>query len=125
MAHVNLHLAAGLVVGAVAGAVPLGRAWLAGRPVSGPILRIALASFALAAWAAMPQVLTTLGASGRVHAAWWADVFVGHRTIDRRIDGGLLIGEVVIAAYLCGLYVVVLVALWRARRDRGGSPPPG
>ena len=116
MAHVNLHLAEGLGLGAAIGAVPIARAWLAERPLSGPILRAALLSFALAAWACVPQALTTLGAPASVHTAGWANVFLGHAAIDRRLQGGLLIGEAVIAAWLVGLYLLILLGIWRARR---------
>jgi hypothetical protein len=118
MAHANLHIAEGLALGAAVGGVPLLRGWLAGRPVSGPILRMAALSLALAAWAVVPQILTTLGAPAGVHTAWWANAFLGHAALDRREDGGLLIGEVAIAAYGCALYLLILLALWRARRRR-------
>ncbi len=121
MAHVNLHLAEGLALGAALGAVPLARAWLGSRPVAGPILRMAALSLVLATWAVVPQVLTTLGAPARVHTAWWANLFLGHALIDRREEGGLLIGEVAIAAYGFGLYLLLLVALWRARRGHARS----
>ena len=117
MAHVNFHIAEGLGLGAALGIIPLARAWLADRPLSPPILRLALLSFALAAWAIVPQVLTTLGAPASVHTASWANLFLGHAIVDRRIDGGLLIGEVLIAAWLVGLYLLILVSL---RRARGG-----
>ena len=117
MAHVNLHLAEGLALGSMIGIVPLARAWIAERPVSGPILRAALLAFACATWAIVPQILTTLGAPSTVHTAGWANVFFGHARLDRRFgDGGLLIGEVGIAVFLVGLYLVVLAACWRARR---------
>lgn len=123
MAHVNLHLAEGLVVGGALGAIPVARAWLADRPLAMPILRMALLSFAFAAWAIVPQALTTLGASSTVHVAPWANVFLGHAILDRATHGGLLIGEAIIAAYLVALYVLVLVAIRRATR-RPATPPP-
>jgi hypothetical protein len=116
VAHANLHLAQGLALGAVVGGVPLLRAWFGGRPVAGPILRMTALSAALAAWAVVPQLLTTLGAPARVHTAWWANAFLGHAAIDRREEGGLLVGEVVIVAYGCALYLLILIALYRARR---------
>lgn len=120
MAHVNFHIAEGLGLGATLGAVPLVRAWLADRPLSTPILRLALLSFALAAWAIVPQVLTTLGAPASVHTSSWANLFLGHAIIDRRLGGGLLIGEVLIATWLVCLYLLILLALRRARRNTQG-----
>lgn len=117
MAHVNLHLAEGLLLGAAIGVIPLARAWFTDRPVAGHILRGAALAFGLAIWAIVPQILTTLGAPSTVHTAGWANVFFGHARLDRRFgDGGLLIGEVGIAVFLVGLYLVVLAACWRARR---------
>ena len=118
MAHVNFHIAEGLGLGAALGMVPLVRAWLADRPLSPPILRLAVLSFALAAWAIVPQILTTLGAPASVHTSRWANLFLGHAVIDRRLDGGLLIGELLIASWLVGLYLLILLALHRARRSR-------
>jgi hypothetical protein len=117
VAHVNFHIAEGLGLGAALGAVPLARAWLAGRPLAMPILRVALLSFALAGWAIVPQVLTTLGSYPSVHTAPWANLFLGHAVIDRRVDGGLLVGELIIAAWLVGLYALILLAIVRARRQ--------
>ena len=119
MAHLNLHLAEGLCVGGALGVLPLARAWLAGRPVAGAIARLALLSFGCALFAIGPQILRHLGASPSVHTATWANVFLGHAWLDRRFgERGLLIGELVVAAYLIGLYLLMLVAIYRARRRR-------
>lgn len=123
MAHVNLHVAEGLVIGGALGAIGVARAWLADRPLSGPILRMALLSFALAVWAIVPQILTTLGSPPAVHRAAWANLFLGHAFLDARTDGGLLIGELVIAAYLVALYALILLAIRRATR-RPATPRP-
>lgn len=114
MAHLNLHVAEGLALGGAIGAVGVARAWLADRPVAGPILRLAVLSFALAAWAIVPQVLTTLGAPASVHHAWWANLFLGHALLDARTGGGLLIGELAIAAWLAGVYLLIVLAIRRA-----------
>jgi len=103
---------------AVSAALVYSRAWLADRPMSGPLLYATVLSFALAGWAIVPQALTTLGAPASVHTAPWANLFLGHAALDRRIDGGLLIGEVGIAAWIVGLYLLILLSLWRARRRR-------
>jgi len=123
VAHLNFHLAEGLYTGAAIGAVPVARAWLTGRPVARPILGGALLSFALAVWAIAPQILVTLGAPASVHRAGWANLFLGHALLDRRFgDGGLLIGEVGIAGYLVGLYLLLLLAVHRARRLQNRPP---
>lgn len=126
MAHANFHIATGVIVGTAITAAPLVRAWTAGRPVAAPIKRMLIVSYALGFWAVVPTALTTLGAGGHVHHAWWANVFVAHAAIDRRFDEGLLIGELAIAAAFVAQYLLVLVALRRARRGSGiraASPP--
>lgn len=121
MAHVNLHLACGLATGAAITVVPLARAWLGGQPVATAIVRTVAASFALAIWASVPIGMTSVGFDAGVHHAWWANLFLGHAAIDARTDGGgKLIGELAVAGYLVGLYLLVLLALRRARRRPAG-----
>jgi hypothetical protein len=126
MAHVNFHLAVGIGAGTLASAIPVARAWLAGRPVARPIAVMIVASYALALWAIVPNVLTELGVAGEsVHTGGWANVFVGHAAIDRRVEGGLLLGEVAIAAAFIFHYAVVIAAIVRAKRrrsDRRAAP---
>lgn len=126
MAHTNLHLAEGLAVGTALTIVPLARAWLARAPIARPLLRTVLVSAGLALCAVAPIVLTTLGAPGGVHTAAWANVFLGHAVIDRRFDGGLLIGEAAIVAWLGAVYLLAVAGIVRARRRRrAAGPPPG
>jgi hypothetical protein len=115
MAHANLHIAAGIAAGTAATAWPVLRAWSGGRPLARPIGRLLVASYALGLWAVVPAALTTLGAPAAVHHAWWADAFLLHAQIDRRIEHGLLIGELAIAAAFVAHYLLLLVALRRAR----------
>lgn len=124
MSHINLHLAEGLAIGTAATIIPVGRAWLADRPVSGQLGRMAIAAFACAAWAAMPALLVRLGLATRhVHRAAWTNVFFGHAFLQRRIYGGLFLGEVAIAAWLVGFYLLLLLAIRRAhRRQRDREP---
>ncbi len=116
MAHANLHLAAGLLVGGAVTIAPVARAWFRDLPIAVPILRSVIASFALATWSIVPNLLTTLGAPASTHTSWWSNLFLGHAAIDRRTESGLLIGELVIAAYLTSVYLLVLLAIRRARR---------
>jgi len=116
VAHANLHLATGLLIGSSVTIAPLIRAWVVGRPVALPILRSLVVSFTLAAWAIVPNLLTTIGAPSSVHTSWWSNLFLGHAALDRRTEGGLLIGELVIAGYMTVVYLVVLLAIRRAHR---------
>lgn len=115
MAHANLHLATGLAVGAAVMIPPLVRALVARRPLARPIGRMWLAALAVGAWALVPNLVSAAGVTSSLHRAWWADVFVGHRAIDQRINGGLLIGELLLVAQLVGHYLLLLLALARRR----------
>jgi hypothetical protein len=125
VAHTNLHLAEGLAVGTALTVLPLARAWLTRAPIARPLLRTVLVSAGLALWAVVPIVATTLGAPGGVHTAAWANVFLGHAAIDRRFDGGLLIGEAAIVAWLGAVYLLAVAGIVRARRRRAPDAAPG
>ena len=114
MADANLHLAAGLAVGSAIGIVPVARAWLGGRPLARPIGFMILATCALGVWSILPNLVGKVGIHIAGHRI--ADVFVLHTTLDRRTDGGLLVGEMVIAAIMVAQYAIVIAAVVRARR---------
>ncbi|MEZ4359972.1 MAG: hypothetical protein R3B48_07325 [Kofleriaceae bacterium] len=116
MAHANLHVAAGLALATALTSWPVARAWLAGAPLARPLGRLLLVSYALGAWAVMPNLATRLGADPAIHHAPWANVFVGHALIDARTRGGLLIGELAIVAILVLHYAAIVAALARAER---------
>ncbi len=114
MADLNLHLAAGLAVGTAIGLVPVARAWLAGRPLARAVGVMIAATCALGLWSIMPNLLGKVGLHLAGHRV--ADVFVLHASLDRRTGGGLLLGEMVIAATLVAQYAIVIAAVVRARR---------
>jgi hypothetical protein len=124
MAHINFHLAEGLAFGTALTIIPLARAWLADRPVAGPIGRMAAAAFGFAIFAALPAFLTRLGAPASIHQATWANVFLGHAAIARRFHGGLLIGEIAIAGWLVAFYLLLLLAIFRAKAGKRAAGTP-
>ena len=79
-----------------------------------------LAALAVGAWALVPNLVSAAGLTSGLHHAWWGDVFVLHRAIDRRVEGGLLIGELLLVAQLVAHYLILIVAL-----ARGSNPRPG
>lgn len=126
MAHANLHMAAGMVVGTAVTLLPVARAWLGGAPLARPVGRMLVAAYVVGVWALIPNLVTAAGGPAGIHEAVWANVFVGHAVIDRREGGGLLIGEAVMVAMLAFQYAVLVLALvTAARRGRGGSRSSG
>lgn len=123
MAHANLHLAVGMAAGTALAAWPLLQAWKRDAPLARPLGRLWLASIALGVWALVPNLVSAAGLTAALHRASYADVFVGHRTIDARIGGGLLIGELGLVAQLAVHYAFLLLALRRARRHRRDRGP--
>jgi hypothetical protein len=116
MAHANLHLAVGLGVGAAVASLPVLRALVARTPLARPLARMWLCALAVGAWALVPNLVSALGITSGLHRVVWGDVFVFHRAIDRRIDGGLLIGELLLVAQLVVHYALLVLALARTRR---------
>lgn len=116
MAHANLHLAVGLGLGAAAASLPVLRALVARAPMARPLARMWVCALAVGAWALVPNLVSALGVTAGLHRAAWADVFVLHRTIDGRLDGGLLIGELLLVAQLAAHYALLVLALARTRR---------
>jgi hypothetical protein len=72
-------------------------------------------SWALALFAAVPNLLRGLGLPDSFCSGWWMNVFFFHALIDRFKPGGALIGELGIAACMTLQYGLLLVALYRTR----------
>jgi hypothetical protein len=123
MAHANLHLAVGLAVGTAATAWPVLRALTSpSAPLARPLARMWMVSLAVGVWALIPNLVSAAGLTAGLHHAAWGDLFVGHRTIDSRIHGGLLIGQLALVAQLAVHY---LILVWAVRRAGRAAPPVG
>jgi hypothetical protein len=121
MAHANFHMAAGMATATMITLWPVVRAWRGNTALAPPVGRMLLASYAIGVWALMPSLLTTIGFPQHIHRAWWANAFLGHAVISERVRGGLLIGELVLAAVITFHYVVLVAAIARVRRGSGTS----
>ena len=119
MAHANLHMAAGMALGTAATFYPVARAWVTRAPLARPVGRMLLAAYALGIWALVPNLVSAAGGPASIHHAFVSNIFLGHAVIDRRKDGGLLIGELVMVAVLLFQFTVLLLAL---RRTSAGAP---
>jgi hypothetical protein len=122
MAHANFHMAAGMATATMITLWPVVRAWRARAALAPPVGRMLLASYALGVWALVPSLLTTIGFPQRIHRDWWANAFLGHAVISERVRGGLLVGELVLAAVMTFHYAVLVAAIARARRSSGNPP---
>jgi hypothetical protein len=121
MAHANLHMAAGMAAATAVMVWPVLKAWRAEAPLARPVAWMLLSSYALGLWAIVPNLVTSAGLPAGIHQAWWANVFLGHALIDRRNDGGLLVGELVMVAVLAFHYATLVAAMARARKRRDAA----
>ena len=123
MAHANLHMAAGMVLGTAVTLIPVARAWLTQKPLARPIGRMLLAAYALGIWALVPNLVSAAGGPAGIHHNPASNIFLAHALIDARKDGGLLIGELAMVAVLVFQFTLLVVAIARAssisRPDRG------
>ena len=122
VADAVFHMAVGMGAGALLGAPRLLSAWHRAAPLAGPIGRALIASYAVGFFAIVPNLLTTVGLPATIHHAWWSNLFVLHGLIDRR-EGGLLIGELGVAVQFVGQYLIILLAIRRARLRAATRPP--
>jgi hypothetical protein len=127
MAHSALHMAAGLWLGTAAGLPAVAHRWRAGERLAAPVGRLLLLAYGIGALAVVPNVLRRLSAGPEIVGAWWMNVFVLHPTIERFASGGLLKGEVAIAAGFVFHYAVLAWAVRRAGQPRapGGAKLAG
>lgn len=117
MAHSVFHLAIGIAAGGALLGPHLAGAWLRRRPLAAPVARLLIVSYALGFLAVVPNLLARLGAPPSTLDASWMNLFVLHPLIDQWKTGGLLIGELAVAALFAVHYALILAAI-AARRQR-------
>lgn len=119
MAHANLHIALGVGLGTAFTMPGLLLSWVRGRPVARAVGWMLVAAWSLGCLAIVPNILGFSGITGAAHTHVLADVFVLHRTVDLRIeDGGMLVGELALAAAMVFHYAVIVAAVVRAGKPR-------
>lgn len=110
-AHPFLHLAFGLCAGALIGFKPLLQCWLDRRPLAGGFLRWYLWSYALAAVAIFPALLHQVGLPAKFCMGWWMNLFLFYPLLGNLKPGGMLVGELAIAAIFAMQYGTLLLAI--------------
>lgn len=121
MVHVTFHFSVGLLAGTVAGSRPLIEAWRRGRPVAAPLRRALLTGYALAAWAVVPNLLRHAGCPDGLVDGWWMNLFLLHPLIRALGFGGSPLGATVLGLAFAAQYGLVLAAIARVPRPRGGT----
>lgn len=121
MAHTALHFSVGLAAGTV---LPLPaiakRLARAGRKAG--VLGLWLgAAYALALFASVPNILRGLGVPEPICSGWWMNLFLFHPWIDAVEKGGMLVGELLLAACFSLQYLALLLTL-RSIQRRASAP---
>lgn len=123
MAHTVLHFSVGLAVGTAVPLAPVVRNLVRAERKAG-LLRLWIgAAYAAGLFACVPNVLRSLGIPEQVCAGWWMNIFMLHPLIDALEDGGMLVGEILLAACFTLQYLVLLLTLRsiRMRSDPGSD----
>jgi hypothetical protein len=116
MSHFTLHLSIGMLLGAGLAARHIVRAFGERRRLSCTLGRALLLMYLLGAFATIPHWLSHLGVPAAVCRGWWMNAFILNPAIGKmRPDGGMLIGQTLLALIYAAQYVLLLAAIRRAR----------
>ncbi len=116
-AHVYLHFAAGMAVGALLGFKPLLTRWYLRRSLHPGFAVWIVTTYAAGGFSLIPSLLRLLGAPEAFCRGWWMNAFVFHPLLDRlRPGAGMLVGQTVIVGILATQYILLLMALAAARK---------
>ncbi len=116
-AHITFHFALGMMLAAILAAPRLIGAWRRNKPMNTHLALWTVLSLALGVFAVFPSILHRLGAPESVLHATWANLFLLFPWINRTVSGGMIIGEFMIVANFAAQYIVILLAIFRARKQ--------
>ncbi len=117
MAHSTLHFSLGWILGSLVFFVSSLRIWLNGR-ASDWFKKWFIWSFAFGVFAVVPGIFLSLRLPNGFCAGWWMNVFVLHPLLDELKPGGITMGPLLLGACLGGQYMLIVVALWYAKRKK-------
>ena len=75
-----------------------------------------IASFVLAVYATVPNILSALGCPSSFCTSKWMNIFLFHQAIDSVKRGGMLIGETLVAVCFAFQYAILILAVWLTRK---------
>ena len=123
MAHSALHLSIGLAVGTAVALPSVIRAWRRAGKMAPALARLLAVSWGLAVLSIVPSLFRNVGLPETFCSGWWMNLFLFHPLLDQLKRGGMLVGELAAAACLTFQYVLLLLALRRARAGIGRGAP--
>ncbi len=115
-AHLVIHLAAGMILGALISSRALFRAWKQRGPYAAAVRRWMFMTYAGGLFAAIPSLLRRLGTPDMICDGWWMNIFVAYPAINTVVHGGLLIGEGLLSMLLMAQYLVMMTILWQLKQ---------
>ena len=124
-AHGIFHIAIGMSIGTLIVLPSLMKAILSGNQVSEMLRRAGVIIYGLGAFAMFPSLLRRLGVPDAVCDGWWMNLFAGYSLIKQHVDGGMLIGELLVTLQVLGHYALLMLLLWKvSRRQNQASTEP-
>jgi len=111
MSHAAIHVALGLIAGALLTLPRLARAWVRKRPLARACGRWLVLSYALGVYALIPSILGRLGVPPAVCQSEWMNLFLLHPWIRQMGPGGKAVGAAVIGTVFAAQYGLLLLLL--------------
>ena len=115
-AHITFHFAIGMIIGSGIGLYWLARRWYDYKPLAPGFLAWFAWSYGLGFYAIIPSFLRHLGFPEGLCRHWLMNIFLLHPLIDKLRPGSLIVGGAIIIAIAVSQYIMLLLALRRARR---------
>jgi len=115
MADSTLHFALGLAIGTSILLPGLVKTITSGRITAPSVRRLLSTSYALGAFAIIPNILRHWGLPEFFCSGWWMNLFLFHPMLDKLKPGGALLGEILIVALFLLHYSLIIAAIYRIR----------
>lgn len=112
--HSAMHFAIGAWVGTAIFLPEVIRRMKTGDRTAGALAELILLSYALGAWAIVPNIFRQAGLPEQICASPLMNIFLFHPLFDKINDGGMLIGEIAITACFLLQYSLILAGIKNA-----------